>query len=139
MARDIQSIEAEISQENNELSIELSSQNKNSMIGVVCAVLLVVTIAVIQSPIALIFAIPAIVIGLINFVKGMSRGSSIQTHKDKIGKLQREVMEARAAHTIHKEIIPSSQDSPDEKKCPMCAETIKAAAKVCKHCKHVLS
>jgi hypothetical protein len=36
-----------------------------------------------------------------------------------------------------REIIPDTPDSvKDEKLCPMCAETVKAAALICKHCGH---
>jgi hypothetical protein len=38
-----------------------------------------------------------------------------------------------------KQNFPTQPPISDEMACPMCAETIKKAAKICKHCKHVLS
>ncbi len=94
-------------------------------------------------------------ISILSFLTGMTIASKIKVKgadKQKVEldkKLQLLILEARKARareasSERKESLPVPQASSkfngsDEKTCPMCAETIKAAAKICKHCKHVLS
>jgi hypothetical protein len=50
--------------------------------------------------------------------------------------VQRLELEKRQLLLDQEEQIKQSQDEPEMKECPMCAELVRKRAKICKHCRH---